>query len=57
MIITKINKYYLSKIMKNKKKNRYLRLYHWLDTSAGGILVSVSISRPVVSALAHTRFI
>ena len=40
-----------------KKKKKNLRLYHWLDTSAGGILVPVSISRPVVSALAHTWFI
>jgi hypothetical protein len=28
---------------------RYLRVYHWVDTSAGRILVSEGIIRPVVS--------
>jgi hypothetical protein len=28
---------------------RYLRVYHWVDTSAGRLLVSEGIIRPVVS--------
>ena len=32
-------------------------LYHWVDTSAGGLLVPEGIIRPVVGALALTWFI
>ena len=37
----------------------YLRFYyyHWVDTSAGGLLVPEAITRPVVSASALTWFI
>jgi tRNA (Thr-GGU) A37 N-methylase len=36
---------------------RYLRLHHWVNVSASGIFVPLSISRPVFSPLAHTWFI
>jgi hypothetical protein len=33
-----------------------LVIYHWVDTSVGGLLVSESVIRPVVSAWAMTWF-
>jgi len=41
------------------QKNWYLRLYyyHWVDTSAGELLVADGINRPIVSMSAPTGFI
>jgi len=36
---------------------RFLHYYHWVDTSAGGLLVLKGIIRPVVSDSALTWFI
>jgi hypothetical protein len=47
-----------SSILSCHTKCIYLRFnyYHWVDTSAGGLLVPGSIIRPVVSGLALTWF-
>jgi hypothetical protein len=51
----KIGNLYNLKVFGSKKTPVYY--YHWIDTSAGGILVSDGIIRPIVSVSALMRFI